>query len=77
MLVSPVNWMTRLTAALRELGPYAAIGLLLPGGSVLLASSWAFRHRHWFVAHAPRILAIVLALAVSVLVPGCTVDSLS
>jgi hypothetical protein len=77
MLFSPVNWMTRLTAALRELGPYAAIGLLLPGGSVLLASLWAFRHRRWFVAHAPRILAIVLALAVSVLVPGCTLHSLS
>lgn len=72
MLVSRFNWMSRLTAALRELGPYAAIGLVLPGGTLLLASLWAFRHRRWFVAHARRTLVIVLALGASVIVPSST-----
>jgi hypothetical protein len=56
MFVLHINWRSRLTAALRELGPYAAIGLVLPGGTVLLASLWAFRHRRWFLAHARRML---------------------
>ena len=72
MLVFRVNWMSRLTTALRELGPYAAIGLVLPGGTLLLGSLWAFRHRRWFVAHARLMLAIVLALGVSIILPGCT-----
>jgi len=72
MLALRINWRSHLTAALRELGPYAAIGLVLPGGTLLLASLWAFRHRRWFVAHARRTLAIVLALAAIVIVPGCT-----
>jgi hypothetical protein len=72
MLLTRVNWIGRLTKGLGELGPYAAIGLLLPGGSLLLASLWAFRHRRWFVAHARRTLAIVLALGAGVIVPGCT-----
>jgi hypothetical protein len=72
MLVSRVNWMSRLTTELRELGPYAALGLVLPGGSVILASLWAFRHRRWFVAHAHRTLIIVLAMGASVVVPGRT-----
>jgi hypothetical protein len=73
MLFSRVNWMGRLTTGLRELGPYAAIGLVLPGGTLLLASLWAFRHRRWFIAHARRTLAIALALGAGVIVPGCTV----
>ena len=72
MLFSRVNWMSRLTTALRKLGPYAAIGLVLPGGTVLLASWWAFRHRPWFATHARRLLAIVLALGATIMISGCT-----
>jgi hypothetical protein len=72
MLVLRINWRSRLIAALRELGPYGAIGLALPGGTLLLASWWAFRHRQWFVAHVRRTLVIVLVLVASVIVPGCT-----
>jgi hypothetical protein len=32
-------------AGLRELGPYAAIELLLPGGSILAILLWLYRHR--------------------------------
>jgi hypothetical protein len=72
VLVSRFNWMSRLPAALRELGPYAAIGLALPGGTLIVASLWAFRHRPWFAAHARRLLVIVLALGATIMIPGCT-----
>jgi hypothetical protein len=72
MLVPHVNWMRRLTTELRELGPYAALGLVLPGGSVILASLWAFRHRRWFLAHAHRTLIIVLAMGAGAVVRGRT-----
>ncbi len=39
------TWMTRGMAGLREIGPYAAAGLLLPGGSVIALLMWLHRHR--------------------------------
>jgi hypothetical protein len=38
-------WTARLPALLRWLGPYAAIELLLPGGSVIALLIWLCRHR--------------------------------
>jgi len=39
------SWIARLPALLRALGPYAAIELLLPGGSVIALLIWLCRHR--------------------------------
>jgi len=39
------RWIARLPALLRSLGPYAAIELLLPGGSVIALLIWLYRHR--------------------------------
>jgi hypothetical protein len=39
------RWIARLPALLRSLGPYAAIELLLPGGSVIALLIWVYRHR--------------------------------
>jgi hypothetical protein len=36
-------WITRLPALLRALGPYAAIELLLPGGSLIALGLWLYR----------------------------------
>jgi len=41
-------WIARLPALLRRLGPYAAIELLLPGGSVIALLIWLCRHRAKF-----------------------------
>jgi hypothetical protein len=71
MLVPRLNWIGRFATALRELGPYAAIGLL-PGGTLMLVSLWVFRHRPWFAARARRGLATVVALGASLMVSGCT-----
>jgi hypothetical protein len=38
-------WIARLPALLRGLGPYAAIELLLPGGSVIALLIWLYRQR--------------------------------
>ena len=39
------DWILRAAAALRDLGPYAAIELLLPGGSLVILLLWLYR-RH-------------------------------
>jgi hypothetical protein len=43
VLLSPL--MGRLLILLRDLGPYAGIELLLPGGSVVVLLYWWYRHR--------------------------------
>jgi hypothetical protein len=60
------------TTALRELGPYAAIALLLPGGTLIAASLWILQRRPWSFAHVRRGLAIVLALLSTVVLSGST-----
>jgi hypothetical protein len=44
--------MVRLAGALRALGPYAAIELLVPGGTLIALTVWAFRNRQSLVARA-------------------------
>ena len=39
------EWLTRAGATLRQLAPYAAIELLLPGGSLIALVLWIYR-RH-------------------------------
>jgi hypothetical protein len=72
MLVPRLSWIGRFATALRELGPYAVIGLLVPGGTLILVSLWAFQHRAWFAARARRGLGTLVALGVSLMVTGCT-----
>lgn len=38
-------WTARLLGFLRRVGPYAAIELVLPGGSVIALVLWLYRHR--------------------------------
>jgi hypothetical protein len=42
---------------------YAAIGLMVPGGSLFALSLWVLRHRTWLAARARQGLAAMLALA--------------
>jgi hypothetical protein len=70
MLAFRTHWIARLRTRLHELGPYVAIALALPGGSVLLASLWVFRHRRWMLAQAQRTLIIVSALGAGVILPS-------
>ena len=60
---------TTIAATLRELGPYAAIGLVVPGGSLIALAMWAYRHRAQTARHLSRVLVIVLALAAALVFP--------
>jgi hypothetical protein len=39
------DWIAAVLARLKQLAPYAAIELLLPGGSVVALSLWFYRRR--------------------------------
>ena len=43
--VRSVLWLTRGLAGLRQLAPYAAIELLLPGGSLIALVLWLYRRQ--------------------------------
>ena len=43
--VTHTPWTRRLTGVLRRLGPYAAIEMVLPGGSLVVLLLWLFRQR--------------------------------
>ena len=54
MILSRCNWVTKLTSAVRAIGPYAAIELLVPGGTLIALSLWAFRNRTALAARVRR-----------------------
>ena len=40
-----VRWISPLLAHARAIGPYLAIELIMPGGSLLALGLWLYRHR--------------------------------
>ena len=42
---SIVRWIAPMFAHLRALGPYLAIELIMPGGSLIALGLWLYRHR--------------------------------
>jgi hypothetical protein len=54
MVTPRLNWIPRVASSLRALGPYAAIELLLPGGSLIALSLWVYRHRSDIMARLRR-----------------------
>ena len=49
-----LNWIPRIASTLRALGPYAAIELLLPGGSLIALTLWVYRNRSELAARLRR-----------------------
>ena len=56
-----VSLKNRFSAQLRAYGPYAAIGMVVPGGSLVLLGIWVHRHRSAIVAKTQRISAALTA----------------
>jgi hypothetical protein len=53
------TWTTPVIAMLKELAPYAAIELLLPGGSLMALTLWFYRRRKSVPALAKSLNAIL------------------
>jgi hypothetical protein len=60
----------RLASTLRELGPYTAIALILPGGSLIALAAWSFRHRPRGAAPLGRLFVMVAAFGAALILPG-------
>jgi NodT family efflux transporter outer membrane factor (OMF) lipoprotein len=43
---TPAAWIARGAGLLKTLGPYAALELVLPGGSLIAVLLWLYQHRH-------------------------------
>ena len=46
MKTSMMQWLSRVPAQLGALGPYLAIELIMPGGSLLALLLWLYRRRN-------------------------------
>ena len=53
MLLRSITSLAPLSSLMREFGLYAAVALIVPGGSLIVFLLWAFRHRGWLVTHTP------------------------
>jgi hypothetical protein len=67
--ISGSGWRVRLARPIRELGPYAAIVLILPAGSLIALSLGMLRHRAWLAARARGVLSAVWTAAVRLIFP--------
>jgi hypothetical protein len=56
---TPRAWAAAAFATLKELAPYAAIELLLPGGSVVALTLWFYRRRKKVPALARSLNALL------------------
>jgi hypothetical protein len=54
----PINSLPQTAGSIRELGAYAAVVLIVPGGSLFALSLWAFRHRRWLMARTRRVSSL-------------------
>ncbi len=62
----------RVAETMRELGPYTAIALILPGGSLIALAAWAVRHRTAGTVRLGRLLVTVAAFGLTLILPGNT-----
>ena len=70
MLPRTMNSLAQPSAALRALGAYAAVALIVPGGSLIAFTLWASRHSGWLTARTWRALLAVAALGTGLIFPG-------
>ena len=68
----PADGRSRLANSFRELGPYAAIALILPGGSLIALALLSRRHGAGFTSWLGRGLVLVSVLGASLILPGST-----
>ena len=70
MLLRSINSLSQSSSPIRVLGAYAAVALIVPGGSLIAFFLWASRHRRWPTVRAWRALVAVAALGTGLMFPG-------
>jgi hypothetical protein len=55
---------------MQGLGPYTAIALIVPGGSLIALAAWTIRHRTPVSARFGRLLITAAAFGAAVILPG-------
>jgi hypothetical protein len=60
MQLHSLLWMDRLVGSIRRLGPYAALELALPGGSLIALALWTARHHPMATVYWRRALMIAV-----------------
>jgi hypothetical protein len=70
MLHRLVNPVPQLSGSMRKLGGYAAVALIVPGGSLIALFLWAFQRRGWLTPRTWRALVAVAALGTGLIFPG-------
>jgi hypothetical protein len=70
MLLRPMNAPPQLSGSMRKLGAYAVVALIVPGGSLIAFTLWAFGNRGWLTTRTWRALVAVVALGTGLIVPG-------
>jgi hypothetical protein len=67
MLLRPMNLLTYFAGPMREMGRYAVVALIVPGGCLIALAFWAFRHRAWLTACVRRsLVALGFATATTI-----------
>ncbi len=69
MLARLINPPRALSGSMHRLGAYAAVALIVPGGTVI-AFLWALQQRGWVTARAWRTFLAVLALGTGLIFPA-------
>ena len=70
MLRRAINSRTELSASMRKLGAYAAVALIVPGGSLIAFALWASQQRGWLTARTWRAVFALAALGTGLFLPG-------
>ena len=55
MLLRSITSLAPLSTSTRELGLYAAVALIVPGGSLIAFLLWAFRRSGWRALDTPAV----------------------
>jgi hypothetical protein len=59
-----------MSGSMRKLGAYAAVALIVPGGTLIALFVWAFQQRGWVTPRAWRAVLAVLAFGTGLILPG-------
>ena len=70
MLLRTITSLPPLSSSTRELGLYAAVALIVPGGSLIAFFMLALRHRGWLTSPNWRTVFRIAALGTSLIFPG-------